>query len=306
MLQQTSMQTIVKKKSHTNEYTLTTIVFLFPAFLFLALFVLWPIVNSLQLSFYEWDGISPTRTFIAFENWRVLFTDPIFWRAVGNNFIIVILSIAIQLPIAMALAVLLDKGGRKLRLFKVAYFLPLLMSTVAVGILFKYIYDPQFGLLTTFLETVGLPALVRTWLGDPAVALYAVIAVICWQYIPFYMILFLAALSGIPAEYREAALLDGATENQYFWRIALPLLKGVIATAAILSLIGSLKYFDLIWVMTEGGPVNATELMATYMYKNAFISFKMGYGSTVATMLFIIVMIVSLTVLYLSRRGTED
>jgi raffinose/stachyose/melibiose transport system permease protein len=206
----------------------------------------------------------------------------------------------------MALAVLLDKGGSKLRLFKVTYFLPLLMSTVAVGILFKYVYDPQSGLLTTFLQAVGLSALVRTWLGDPGVALYAVIAVICWQFIPFYMILFLAALAGIPSELREAAFLDGATENQYFWKIALPMVKGTIATAAILSLIGSLKYFDLIWVMTEGGPLNATELMATYMYKNAFISFKMGYGSTIATMLFIIVMVVSLTVMSLTRRSTED
>jgi raffinose/stachyose/melibiose transport system permease protein len=305
-MQQASSQAVALKKVRISENTITAIVFLAPAFLFLVVFVLWPIVNSVQLSFYEWDGISPARTFIAFENWTTLLTDPIFWRAVGNNFIIVILSIAIQLPIAMALAVLLDKGGSKLRLFKVTYFLPLLMSTVAVGILFKYVYDPQSGLLTTFLQAVGLSALVRTWLGDPGVALYAVIAVICWQFIPFYMILFLAALAGIPSELREAAFLDGATENQYFWKIALPMVKGTIATAAILSLIGSLKYFDLIWVMTEGGPLNATELMATYMYKNAFISFKMGYGSTIATMLFIIVMVVSLTVMSLTRRSTED
>jgi ABC-type sugar transport system permease subunit len=132
--------------------------------------------------------------------------------------------------------------------------------------------------------------------------LYSVIAVICWQYIPFYMILFLAALTVIPEELREAALIDGATENQYFWKIVLPLLKGTISTAMVLSLIGSLKYFDLIWVMTEGGPSNASELMATYMYKKAFQSFEMGYGSTVATALFVIVMSIALTVFSLLNR----
>lgn len=289
-------------KPFINEYTFTAILFLFPTFFFLAVFIVWPILSSLQLSFVEWNGISPQRDFIGFDNWTRLFKDSVFWRAFGNNLIIVVLSILIQLPVAMALAVLLDKGGRKLQLFKTVYFFPMLMSTVAIGILFKYIYDPQFGMVTSLLRAVNLEFLVRNWLGDPGVVLYSVIVVICWQYIPFYMILFLAALTGIPEELREAALIDGATENQYFWRIVLPLLRGTISTAMVLSLIGSLKYFDLIWVMTEGGPSNASELMATYMYKKAFQSFEMGYGSTVATALFVIVMTIALTVFYLLNR----
>jgi raffinose/stachyose/melibiose transport system permease protein len=289
-------------KPFINEYTATAILFLFPAFFFLAVFVVWPILSSLQLSFVEWNGISPQRDFVGFDNWARLFKDSVFWRAFKNNLIIVALSILVQLPIAMALAVLLDKGGKKLQLFKTVYFFPMLMSTVAIGILFKYIYDPQFGLVTSLLETAGLKFLVRNWLGDPNIVLYSVIAVICWQFIPFYMILFLAALTGIPEELREAAFIDGATENQYFWRIVLPLLRGTISTAVVLSLIGSLKYFDLIWVMTEGGPANASELMATYMYKKAFQSFEMGYGSTVATALFIIVMVIALTVFFRLNR----
>lgn len=289
-------------KPFINEYTATAILFLVPAFFFLAVFVVWPILSSLQLSFVEWNGISPQRDFVGFDNWARLFKDSVFWRAFRNNLIIVALSILVQLPIAMALAVLLDKGGKKLQLFKTVYFFPMLMSTVAIGILFKYIYDPQFGLVTSLLETAGLKFLVRNWLGDPNVVLYSVIAVICWQFIPFYMILFLAALTGIPEELREAAFIDGATENQYFWRIVLPLLRGTISTAVVLSLIGSLKYFDLIWVMTEGGPANASELMATYMYKKAFQSFEMGYGSTVATALFMIVMVIALTVFFRLNR----
>ncbi|WP_198543883.1 carbohydrate ABC transporter permease [Petroclostridium xylanilyticum] len=254
------------------------------------------------MSFLKWNGIDPVKEFIGFENWFELLKDNIFRRALGNNFIIVILSIAIQLPIGMALAVLLDSGGRKLNLFKTVYFFPMLMSSVAVGILFKYVYDPQFGIVTAFLNAVGLKRLVLNWLGEPGVALYSVIAVICWQYIPFYMIYFLAAMTSIPGELFEAAWIDGATRGQYFWQIVLPLLKGTVRTAAILSLVGSLKYFDLIYVMTEGGPVNSTELMATYMYKNAFTTFRMGYGSTVAMALFLVVMVTSILVFSITKR----
>jgi raffinose/stachyose/melibiose transport system permease protein len=180
------------------------------------------------------------------------------------------------------------------------YFFPMLMSSVAIGILFKYFYDPIFGPLTQLIEAGGLDA--PNWLSDTNVVLFSVIAVICWQFTPFYMVLFLAALNGIPEDLREAALLDGANERGYYWHIALPLVRGTVRTAMILSLIGSLKYFDLIWVMTEGGPNNASELMATYMYKKAFPSFEMGYGSTIASALFIIVMFVSLFTFYGTRR----
>lgn len=288
-----------------NENTLTAVLFLLPTLIALSLFLVWPIVDSFRLSFYKWNGVDPVKTWLGAENWTRLVQDGVFWRAVRNNFVIVLLSIAVQLPVGMALAVLLDAGGRHFRIFKILYFLPLLMSTVAIGILFKYLYDPYFGLINATLEAVGLDALTQQWLSDPNIALYSVIAVICWQYIPFYMLLFLAALGGIPGELREAALIDGATENKYFWRIALPLMRGTIMTAATLSLIGSLKYFDLIWVMTNGGPVNATELMATYMVKKTFQSFEMGYGATIASALFIIVMIVAGTFFFTMQRREE-
>ena len=210
----------------------------------------------------------------------------------------------IQMPIAMGLAILLEQGEKYFifKVFKTVYFFPMLMSSVAIGILFKYVYDPVFGIINPALESLGLESWTRSWLGDSDVALFAVIAVICWQYIPFYMILFLAALRGIPEDLRDAALIDGAGETRYYWSIALPLVQGTMRTAVILSLIGSLKYFDLIWVMTQGGPNNESELMATYMYKKAFPSFEMGYGSTIASGMFIIVMVIALVVLTLTRR----
>ena len=289
-----------------NEYTLTAILFLLPTLIALGIFIVWPIVDSFRLSMFKWNGVDPVQTYLGLENWQRLLQDSVFWRAVRNNFVIVIFSIAVQLPVGMALAVLIDTGGRKMRAFKVVYFLPMLMSTIAIGILFKYLYDPYFGLINTTLEAVGPGFLAQSWLSDPNIALFSVIAVICWQFIPFYMLLFLAALTGIPAELREAALLDGATENTYFWRIALPLMRGTIITAATLSLIGSLKYFDLIWVMTEGGPVNSTELMATYMYKKAFQSFEMGYGAAIASALFLIVMVVAAVFFFPLQRREED
>src|SRR5262245_17783348 len=288
---------------HSNK---AAALFLMPAFTLLAVFIIWPVLVSIHLSFYDWNGIAPVRTFAGLENWKALASDGIFWKALGNNLIVVALSISIQLLVAMSLAVLLHRGGSKLKVFKVVYFFPMLMSTVAIGALFKAVYDVQFGAVTPLLRAFGLASLAQDWLGDSRVALFSVVAVICWQFIPFYMILFLARLTSIPNELREAAAIDGATGGQYFWRVELPLMRGIIITAMTLSLIGSLKYFDLIWVMTEGGPSRATELMATYMYKEAFSSFRMGYGSTIATAMFFIVMAAALAALAVRRRRAEE
>jgi raffinose/stachyose/melibiose transport system permease protein len=284
---------------------LTIVLFLLPAAALIGLFVVWPIVSAAQLSFFEWNGVSEARRFVGWGYWRALLGDSVFWRALGNNLTIVGLSLVTQLPVAMALAVLLERGGRRLRLFKVVYVFPMLMSTVSVGILFKYVLDPEFGIVNAFLRATGLGGAARSWLGDPAVALLAVTAVVSWQSIPFYMLLFFAALTTIPGELREAARIDGAGEAGFFFRVALPYMKGTVRTACVLCVIGSLKYFDLVWVMTEGGPSHASELMATYMYKKAFMSFDMGYGSTVATALFLIVMALGLGSVLISRRVEE-
>jgi len=284
----------------------TAFVFLLPAFAFLIVFVVWPILYSVDLSFYDWNGVSALRKFAGLGNWTSLLSDEIFWRALRNNIVIVVLSIAIQMPIAMGLAVLIHRGGKVLKIFKVVYYFPMLMSTVAVGVLFKAVYDVQFGAINPLLQTMGLQQFAIDWLGDSRYALFSVIAVICWQFIPFYMILFLARLVSIPSELREAAAIDGATGSQYFWRIELPQMRSIIGTAVTLSLIGSLKYFDLIWVMTEGGPSHASELMTTYMYKQAFSSFRMGYGSAIATAMFTIVMIAALIAMAVGQRRRAE
>ena len=180
------------------------------------------------------------------------------------------------------------------------------MSTVAIGLLWTFIYNPSLGLLNALLDAARLSGLERGRLGDEQTALWAVIAAICWHFIPLYMVLFLAGLTTIPDELYEAARLDGAANFAIFRFVTLPLLRPVIRTAAVLSLIGSLKYFDLIWVMTAGGPNGATELMATYMYKQAFDQFHMGYASAVAVLLFVIAFAISGAVLVIDQRRSGE
>ncbi|MFT3849372.1 MAG: sugar ABC transporter permease [Propionivibrio sp.] len=281
---------------------LPIVVFLAPAVAFLVVFLLYPLISSFQLSLLDWNGLGSGERFVGLANWVRLAQDTLFWKALGNNLLLAFFSVLIQLPIALVLAVVLDEASKGSRVLKILYFLPLLMSSVALGVLFKNVYDPNFGPINAFLSAVHLDGLVRDWLGDPRLALGSVIAVICWQNIPFYMVLFLAGLSSFPRELGEAARLDGASEKTIFWRIKLPHLQGTIRTGAMLAIVGSLRYFDLIFIMTDGGPEGASELMATYMFRTVFSSFQLGYGSTIASAMFIIVTIVASLAMRVTRR----
>ena len=277
-------------------------IFLAPAVLLLIVYLLYPLVDSFRLSLLDWNGLGSNARFVGLDNWIKLSTDVLFWKAAWNNILLAVFSVVIQMPIAVVLAVVLDNAGKGSRILKILYFLPLLMSSVALGVLFKYFYDVNFGPLNALLEYIGLGAFAQDWLGDTRFALGAVIAVVCWQYIPFYMVLFMAGLASFPAEISEAAKLDGASETTIFWKMKLPHLKGTLRTAVVLSVIGALRYFDLIYVMTGGGPEGSSELMATYMYRNVFSSFQLGYGSTVASGMFIVVILIASVLLRFSKR----
>ena len=278
------------------------VVFLGPAVFFLVIFLLYPLISSFQLSLLDWNGLGTGERFVGFDNWVRLAQDTLFWNAVRNNLALAFFSVLFQIPIALLLAVVLDEASKGSRILKILYFLPLLMSSVALGVVFKNIYDPNFGPINGFLSAIHLDGLVRDWLGDPRLTLGSVIVVICWQNIPFYMVLFLAGLSSFPRELGEAARLDGATESTIFWRIKLPFLQGTIRTAITLAIVGSMRYFDLIFIMTDGGPEGSSELMATHMFRTVFSSFQLGYGSTVASAMFLIVTLVAAVTLRFSRR----
>lgn len=277
--------------------------FLAPVTILLIVFILYPIIDTFITSGYQWNGISSAKEFIGFENWKTLLTDKNFWIAFRNNLVIMVLSIVIQIPIGLALATFLDFGGKKLTIFKVIWFVPLLMSSVAIGFLFTYALATNGGIVSTISGWFGGGNI--DLLGNLKTALLTVIIVICWQFTPFYMVYFMAAFTNIPYDVFEAARIDGATRGQYFWRIALPLLVPSMKSAAILSMVGSLKYFDLIYVMTGGGPGTSTELMATYMYKQSFKNFNMGYGSAVAGGMFILISMVALITMKL-LKGKEE
>lgn len=271
------------------------LVFLLPVALLLVVYVFYPIVSTFITSLYKWNGISADKTMIGLENWVDLVQDSNFWTAFKNNLVVMVLSICIQIPIGLALATFIDFGGKKMTIFKVFWFIPLLMSSVALGFLFSYALATNGGIISAMSQFLGGGNV--DLLGNPKTALYAVIGVIAWQFTPFYMVYCMAAYTNISTDVYEAATIDGANRGQYFRSIALPLLMPSLKSAAILSMVGSLKYFDLVFVMTGGGPGTATELMATYMYKQSFVKFNMGYGSAVAGGMFILISVVSLVML---------
>ena len=278
-------------------------VFLLPALLFIVVYILYPIIDSFINSTMDWRGMGRNRNFAGLTNWAALIKDANFWQAFLNNVRVMFLSLVFQIPFAMLLATFLDFHGRKAVIFKIIWFFPYLLSAVAVGVLFKFALDANYGLFGSFSKLLGGGAV--DLLGNPGAALYTVIGVVCWQFIPFYMVLYLAAYGTIPVELYEAASIDGATQDQYFWRVSLPLLRPTIITGMTLSIIGSLKYFDLVWVMTGGGPGVATEVMATYMYKFSFVRFNMGYGSTIASGMFLLITIIALVVITALNRKKE-
>ncbi|MDR3172626.1 MAG: sugar ABC transporter permease [Treponema sp.] len=277
-------------------------VFLLPAMFFIVVFILYPIIDSFITSTVQWNGMSRNRTFVGLANWIQLVKDANFWSAFGNNVIIMFLSLLFQVPFAMALATFLDITESKGVIFKVVWFLPYLISSVAIGVLFKFALDANYGIFASISKALGGGGV--DLLGNPKIALFTVIGVVCWQYIPFYMVLYLAAYGTIPVELYEAASIDGATRNQYFWLVSLPLLRPTVISGATISIIGSLKYFDLIFVMTGGGPGVSTELMATLMYKTSFVKFNMGYGATVACGMFLLITIVAfITITTLNKKA---
>lgn len=296
---------VSNRRRRIGSQWLSIVVLLAPSMLLLAVFLLYPLFGSFRLSLLDWNGLGNGARYVGLANWIQLSHDVVFWKALRNNLVLALFSVVIQLPIALVLAVMLDKAGKGSKVLKLLYFLPLLMSSVAIGVLFKNVYDPNFGPLNVGLHAIGLDSVAQDWLGDPHFSLASTIAVICWQNIPFYMILFLAGLSSFPAELGEAARLDGASESTIFWRIKLPHLQGTIRTASLLAVLGSLRYFDLVFVMTGGGPDHASELMATYMYNKVFSSFQLGYGSTIASAMFLIVALVAAAAMRATQRYSQ-
>jgi len=269
---------------------------LFPALLFYLVLVIYPIGRSFYYGFFDWNGLSEPN-FIGFENFKEIFTDPVFFLSLKNTMFIVVASVFGQLPIGLVIAVILSRKIKGARFFRSAFFMPMIMSTVVVGLLWSTILNSQVGIVNTILNNIGLEKFAHDWLGDPKYAMYTVSAVIIWQFIGFYMIIFLAALQNIPEEIMEAANIDGAGEVRKLFFITLPMMWDTIMAAVVLCIAGSMRSFDLVFVMTQGGPAHATELMATYMYNKTFSIYRYGYGSAVS----LVICLISLGFIVASR-----
>jgi len=272
------------------------VVGLLPALLVFFCFVLYPIVRSFMYGFYDWNGLSKP-VFVGFDNFKNIFADSVFWKALKNNLFVVFASIFGQIPLGIIAAVVLSGRLKGKGAFRTAFFIPMILTTVVVGLLWTTILNSQVGLLRSFLLGLGFKN-TPDLLGNPATAIYAVCFVIIWQFIGLYMIIFLAALQNIPHDITEAADIDGANEVVKFFRIRLPLLWPTIAAASVLCISGSMRSFDLIFVMTGGGPAHATEVMATYMYNKTFSVNRYGYGSAVS----LVIAAISFAFISISRK----
>jgi raffinose/stachyose/melibiose transport system permease protein len=283
----------------------TVALFVLPALVLYALFVLLPIAQAAFYSLFRWNGLKPLTDFVGLANYERALSDPVFLGAISHNAFIIILSLAIQIPFALGLALLLNREFPGRAVLRLLFFAPYVIAEVIAGIVFKLMLTPH-GLVDQSLEAVGLGFLVQLWLADPGFVMYTLFFIISWKYFGFHMIIMLAGLQDIPREVEEAALVDGASRKQAVRHITIPLLGPTIRVSVFLSIIGALQLFDLVWATTKGGPVNASNTMATYMIDWGLQRHQLGYGSAAAVILFVLAFMVALLYQrYVMRQDLE-
>lgn len=262
-------------------------VFVLPAFLIYAIFVLVPIGYNVYVSFLQTDLMSPSK-FVGIKNYINLFQDKTFIGAVKNNILMVIGSLIAHLPLALFFGNILFQKIKGSHFFQTVFFLPSVICGVAVGLTWTFVYNSEFGLINKFLEMIGLGSLKQVWLADKKLALFCIIIVVMWQFVGYHMIIQIAAMKNISESYYEAAEIDGASKWVQFKSITFPLIKPILKVDAVLIITGSLKYYDLVAVMTGGGPNHATELMSTYMFYQGFRTLKYGYSAAIGVILLLL------------------
>lgn len=262
---------------------------LVPALSFFGVFAVLPLLGVVVLSFFAWDGLGTPR-FAGLDAWLAVFQNPVTLNAMKLTVLMTLLSFAVQFPLSLLLGTFMAGHQKYREVFSVLYFLPLLFSAAAVGIAFKALLDPNFGLSRAF----GSDILRQDWLGSPNLAFYTVIMVISWSFIPFHSLLYQAGVRQIPTSMYEAATLDGAGRVRQFFNVTLPQLKYTVVTSSTLMLVGSLTYFDLVFILTGGGPGNATRILPLDMYLTGFRSYQMGPASVIAVILILVGLLMSL------------
>jgi len=281
---------------------LVIFLFLLPAIVLFLLFVIYPIFQSIYYSLFNWKGFGPAVDFVGLDNFKNILKDRVFMIALRNGLLIIALSLFVQLPLSLALAVLVGRDLPGRVIFRTIFFLPYVLSEVIAALMWLFILnpDPDRGFVNAVIVFFGGQS--QAWLGNTDLVLLSIFAALTWKYFGYHMLLFMTGLQNIPADIEEAGRIDGANSIQNFFYITLPLLGSTIRTSVYLSVLGSIQQFILVWIMTKGGPVNASETMATYMYRFGFVRFQLGYGSAVAIYMFLICLIFSLIYQRLTRQ----
>jgi raffinose/stachyose/melibiose transport system permease protein len=278
------------------------IVLVLPVMIMTALFFLFPLGNALYYSLVDFDGLNPNPPFVGLGNFIRMFNDPAVWHALGNNLIWILVGTASPMVIGLLVAMLLWTVRRGGAIYRVIFFLPYVLPGVAIGIVWGWIYDPVNGLLNQFLRAIGLGALATGWLGEPDLALYAVLLTAIWAGTGFAIVIFLSALRNVDTELVDASRIDGANSAQRLWFIILPQIMPVFLMVLTLTLVGGFSVFDIVFIMTAGGPANATEVLGTYAYDQAFVLNNIGYGTTLALLITILSVPIAVLLNRLQRR----
>lgn len=278
-----------------------SIFFLLPGLALYLYIVIVPSVQVVNNGFFDWQ-VGQTPVFTGIENYTRLLADRAFIDAAWHTLVLLIGSTLIQLPLGFLFALLIHRKLPAASFFQTVFFIPMVLSSVVVAVLWTQVYQTRFGLLNTALRSLGFDDLARSWLGDPGTALGAVVVTIGWQFVGLYMLIFLAAMQRIPGSIFEAGELDGATGWSQVWELTIPMMFDTFKLAVVLVVTGSVQYFNLIWAMTMGGPANSSSVLASYMYERAFKEGRLGYAAAVATVMLLLNLVLAVGLQRIFRR----
>jgi raffinose/stachyose/melibiose transport system permease protein len=283
----------------------TAYLYLAPALAMLGTFVYGPALENIRYSLYSWSSMSLDWDFVGLANYRAMVSNPIFWSALVNNLIYAVVSVAVQVFVALGLAAALESGiFRPLTrsFFRTTLFLPSILPVTVVGVLWQLIYQPGIGLIDQLLTLMGLQQFAHVWLGEETTALISVVMVSQWQWTGYMMALFMVAIQAIPRDLYEAMELEGANRWQQFRHLTVPAVRETTLIMTIITIFGAFKVFDIVWVMTAGGPNRASEVLGTHMYRSAFRDDVVGYASAVATFIFFITLLIGVVQIKMQRE----
>jgi ABC-type sugar transport system permease subunit len=273
----------------TRFKVLKAYLYIVPAFFFLAIFTYYPIFRAFYLSLFKWSTSYPVKVFTGFSNYVDIFKTPLFWKVIQNTLIYTFSTIIISMSLGLFLAVQINKNIHLSTFYKVSLFYPTMIPMAAASLIWMWMYIPSYGLFDFYLGKLGVPNM--NWLNDERIALWSIVAVGVWKYVGYYMILFLAGLQNIPVSLVDAAIVEGANNRQRFFRVTFPMISSYTFFVFIINIINSLQAIDQVYIMTQGGPANSTNLIVYYIYEHAFRFWNRDIGSTLTTLLILFLMV---------------